>query len=62
MNDCGAKSKLSALLIYLSKTGNYRCKEGRKTKTASRCNSEAMGLEDQGEGERLLWTKNPIFY
>jgi hypothetical protein len=24
MNDCGAKSKLSAPLIYLSKTGNYR--------------------------------------
>jgi hypothetical protein len=23
MNDCGAKSKLSAPLIYLSKTGNY---------------------------------------
>jgi putative FmdB family regulatory protein len=27
MNDCGAKSKLSAPLIYLSKTGNYRCKK-----------------------------------
>jgi hypothetical protein len=24
MNDCGVKSKLSAPLIYLSKTGNYR--------------------------------------
>jgi hypothetical protein len=24
MNDCGAKSKLPAPLIYLSKTGNYR--------------------------------------
>jgi antirestriction protein len=23
MNDCGAKNKLSAPLIYLSKTGNY---------------------------------------
>jgi hypothetical protein len=23
MNDCGAKSKLPAPLIYLSKTGNY---------------------------------------
>jgi len=28
MNDCGAKSKLSAPLIYLSKTGNYSLIEG----------------------------------
>jgi site-specific recombinase XerD len=27
MNDCGAKSKLSAPLIYLSKTGNYSANE-----------------------------------
>jgi hypothetical protein len=35
MNDCGAKSKLSAPLIYLSKTGNYSLKgEGVSIKRA----------------------------
>jgi hypothetical protein len=29
MNDCGAKSKLSAPLIDLSKTGNYSLVQGK---------------------------------
>lgn len=33
MNDCGAKSKLSAPLIYLSKTGNYSNPEGNSMNT-----------------------------
>jgi hypothetical protein len=33
MNDCGAKSKLPAPLIYLSKTGNYSFNIGQSCLT-----------------------------
>jgi hypothetical protein len=52
MNDCGAKSKLPAPLIYLSKTGNYRRKKDnarqgeqtRKRLTFASIAATALGL------------------
>jgi hypothetical protein len=49
MNDCGAKSKLSAPLIDLSKTGNYRLESllaEFESKVSSCCKSSGDELDN----------------
>jgi hypothetical protein len=50
MNDCGAKSKLSAPLIYLSKTGNYSYLY--ITKHMASCVERAPWIQKRGKSPR----------